>query len=378
MSRIEPGVEAPAPAPRGPVNRRAYLLVAGSLVVVAVAAVLFAAHTNPLSIQPEVDVAHLPVGPLAPAVNGDGWTNSGPLAPADLKDKVVLYDFWTYSCINCVRTIPYLRSWYDRYRSDGLVIIGIHSPEFDFEMNHANVLRAITNLGVTWPVAFDDKMAVWDAFNNDNWPTDYVADRNGHLRYEHIGEGDYSQTEDVLRSLLGVAASSPRAAAPAATPANTTAPAPTAGSGDVTPETYLGVLHGDTAALGPGNYPDPGVAVPVDTAKLSGSWTGTAEYLEADSSGSAIVLHYQASEVNLVMAPPVSGPVTVVIELDGKPLPAAYRTSQIIVDASGQTSLVVDHPDMYTLVLGSAIEGHVVRVTSEAAGLMAYDFTFEP
>jgi thiol-disulfide isomerase/thioredoxin len=340
--------------------------------VVAVAAVVFAANTSPSRIQPKVDAQNLPVGPIAPTVNAVGWTNSAPLTPAGLLGKVVLYDFWTYSCVNCVRTFPFVHSWYDRYRSDVLVVIGIHSPEFDFEKNHANVNRAVKELDVTWPVAFDDKMVVWDSFQNNSWPADYIADRTGHLRYAHVGEGDYTQTEDVIRTLLGVPPSSSRAVAPGSSGAGSP---PT--NADLTPETYLGVLRGNAAKQGPATYPDP-ATVPVDTARLAGQWTGTADSVQADAAGSAIVLHFQAREVNLVLAPPPSGAVDVVVELDGMPLPPAYRTSQTVVDAAGRTTVSVTNADMYRLVLGPAVEGHVLRVVATAPGLSAYDFTFGP
>jgi thiol-disulfide isomerase/thioredoxin len=115
----------------------------------------------------------------APALAAKGWLNSSPLSPADLKGKVVLYDIWTYSCVNCVRTLPYVRSWWDRYRSDGLVVIGIHSPEFDFEKIHSNVAAAVHRLGITWPVALDDDMTIWNAFNNQYWPATYLAPERG-------------------------------------------------------------------------------------------------------------------------------------------------------------------------------------------------------
>jgi thiol-disulfide isomerase/thioredoxin len=348
----DPTARSTTEAP-SPVNRRVYLVVAVALVLASVGAVLLAAHTSPGKIQPAVDTEHLPVGPVAPAVNAVGWTNSAPLTPASLQGKVVLYDFWTYSCVNCVRTFPSVRAWYDRYQSDGLVIIGIHSPEFDFEKNHDNVTRAVKNLGVTWPVAFDDKMVIWDAFNNNSWPADYLADRSGHIRYSHVGEGDYAQTEDVIRTLLGVAPTSPRAGeAASATPAT-----------------------GDHARQGASTYPDP-ANVPLDTAQLSGPWTGSAEYVQADSAASAIVLHYQAREVNLVLAPPTTAAVAVVVELDGHPLPPAYRTAQTVVDAAGRTTVAVADADMYRLVLGPAVEGHVLRISAGTPGLQAYSFTF--
>ena len=358
------------PARRSSPSRRVYLVVAAGLVVVAIGAVLFAAHTPPSAIQPKVDPNHLAVGPVAPAVNAVGWLNSPPLPPPSLAGKVVVYDFWTYSCINCIRTIPYVRSWYDRYKDQGLVIIGIHSPEFDFEQNHANVTRAVQDLGVTWPVALDDKMVVWDAFQNNSWPADYIADTRGHIRYAHVGEGDYGQTEDVIRSLLGVPSTAPRAGAP-----STPTTKPPATQPDITPETYLGVLRGNSAQQGPATYPEP-ADLAVDTTKLSGPWTGTSEYIQADSAASAIVIHYQAREVNLVLAPPATGPVQISLELDGKPLPMAYRTAQTVVDASGRTTVTVANADMYRLVFGPAVESHVLRITAGSPGLLAYSFTF--
>src|SRR5262249_56551017 len=123
------------------------------------------------------------------------------LTPARLQHKVVLYDFWTYSCVNCVRTVPYLRAWYDRYRSDGLVVIGVHSPEFNFEKNHANVRRAVKRLGVDYPVALDDDMTIWNQFGNQYWPADYLFSRSNRQAEVHFGEGGYTQTENEIRNL---------------------------------------------------------------------------------------------------------------------------------------------------------------------------------
>ena len=339
------------------------------MIAISVAAIVAASHTNPASLQPKVDPNNLPVLGTARAVNAAGWINSAPLAPSDLAGKVVVYDFWTYSCINCVRTLPYVHAWYDRYRNDGLVIIGVHSPEFDFEKNHANVTRAVANLHVTWPVALDDNMATWNAFGNNSWPADYIADRTNHLRYVHVGEGDYDGTEAVLRSLLGVAPTSPRAVTPGS-PAAGPPPA------DITPETYLGALRGTAGVtVGTATYPDPGTP-PVDLARLAGPWTATGEYVQADAAGSAIVLHYQAREVNLVLRPPAAGPVALTIEMDGQPLPPNYRTPQTTVDSQGRTFVEVAAADMYRLVLGPAVEGHVLRLTAQVPGLVAYSFTF--
>ncbi|MCU1360247.1 MAG: alkyl hydroperoxide reductase/Thiol specific antioxidant/Mal allergen, partial [Ilumatobacteraceae bacterium] len=188
-------------------NKR-YLFAALALVFLAAGAVVFASRANPSSLGGADATGD---GSTAPALEAKGWINSAPLTQADLAGKVVVYDFWTYSCVNCVRTIPYVRSWYDRYKDDGLVIIGVHSPEFDFEKNHDNVAKAVTKLGVDYPVALDDDMAIWHEFANQYWPADYIFDRSGHEADTHFGEGGYDDTENLLRKLLGVAASSPRA-----------------------------------------------------------------------------------------------------------------------------------------------------------------------
>jgi thiol-disulfide isomerase/thioredoxin len=355
------------------VNRRLYLIVAVALVAVAVAAVIAARHTNPSQLAGQVDPNHLPVGPTAPAVTAKGWVNSAPLNQAELAGKVVVYDFWTYSCVNCVRTIPYVRAWYERYRADGLVVIGVHSPEFDFEKNHGNVTRAVKELDVTWPVAFDDNMATWNAFQNQYWPADYIADRSSHLRYNHFGEGDYDQTESIIRALLGLPASAPRASR-SGTPTGTGSAQPT--QADITPETYLGTERGTAnGQSGTATYPDPGTP-PVSSARLAGTWTSTSQYVQATAAGSGIVLHYQAREVNLVLQPPQSGPVNLRVDLDGKPLPPHYRTAQTMVDDQGHTFVRVTAADLYRIVLGPEAEGHVLRLTALQPGIEAFAFTF--
>ena len=207
-----------------------YLIAAAVLVLVAIGAVALAAGTKPSSVG-GADASG--DGSTAPALVAKGWINSPPLTPAALKGKVVLYDFWTYSCVNCVRTIPYIRSWYDRYRANGLVVIGVHSPEFDFEKNHANVRRAVKKLGVDYPVALDDDMTIWNTFGNQYWPADYLYNRSGHQADVHFGEGGYTATENEIRKLLGVSSSSPRAVVHGHEGG-------TDGSGDITPETYNG------------------------------------------------------------------------------------------------------------------------------------------
>ena len=356
-------------------SRGKYGIVALVLVVVAIGAVVVASGSDPAAVGGRVDTSHLEVGPPPPSLTAaKGWLNSPPLMPADLQGKVVLYDFWTYSCVNCVRVIPYLRSWYDRYRQDGLVVVGIHSPEFDFEKDHANVSTAVQRLGVDYPVALDDDMAIWSAFGAQYWPEQWVTDRQGHLRYQTIGEGGERSTEDVLRKLLGVAASAPRAAA---VDEGKVGRPPTATQA-VTPETYLGLERG-TAGAKPGTATYPEVKdLQLGEVSLVGSWQAEGEDVQAAAAGAAIVLRYRAREVNLVMATNAAGgaPVDVTIQLDGKPLPVADRTPQTMVAADGQTFVRVASSDLVRLVLGSAIETHTLRLSARTPGVQAFAFTF--
>ncbi len=350
-----------------PPNRRFYLAAAAVVTIIALSGVLVAAHSDPTSITGSVDTSNLPNNGPAPALHAKGWINSAPLDAAALKGKVVLYDFWTYSCINCVRTFPYVRAWYDRYKADGLVVIGVHSPEFDFEKVHANVRSAVKRLDVTWPVALDDDMTIWKAFNNQYWPADYVADRNGDIRYAHFGEGDYDNTENVLRTLLGVVKSSPRAES---------VKAETASGRQVNPETYLDTQHGELAVQ-PGTTTYPPVAnVAAPNVALSGRWAAGAEKITAAAPGAQIVLGVHAQTVNLVLATATGKQMTVVVTLDGKPVPAAERGASVQVDAHGRTIVAVTAPDMYRLVKAPGVENHQLRITAEQAGIEAYDFTF--
>jgi thiol-disulfide isomerase/thioredoxin len=347
---------------------RVYLVIAGIVAVVAVASVLIAAGSNPSAISGPVDTSHLPDNGPAPPLDAKGWINSPPLTAADLRGKVVLYDIWTYSCINCVRTLPYIRAWYDRYRADGLVVVGVHSPEFDFEKVHSNVAEAVKHLDVTWPVALDDDMKIWNEFNNIYWPADYVADRTGHLRYSHRGEGDYATTENVLRALLGVPATSPRATLNGKTETATT--------GAINPETYLGTQLGRIGTqAGLRVYPAAGTLVPPNVA-LEGPWNGAAEKITSAAPGADIAAGVIAQSVNLVMAPANGHATDVIVTIDGAPVPPKLRGADVHVDTTGRTVVTVSRSDMYRLIQGPGVAQHQLHVVAEQPGLEAYDFTF--
>ena len=342
-------------------SRRAYLLIAAGLVAVAVASVLFASRVNPSHVAGgDPDVAASPVRDGAPRLSARGWLNSEPLSRSDLNGKVVLYDFWTYSCVNCVRTLPHLRAWYDRYRRDGLVVVGVHSPEFDFEKDHGNVAKAVHKLGVDYPVALDDDHRIWDRFANQYWPAKYLFDRGNRLQFVHFGEGDYDHTEDVIRRLLGVGAKAPRAGGAGSEPNVALV---------TTQETYLGADRGGEALaspepLTPGerqfSAPD---QLPPDHTALSGRWLIDSQFVQSTAADDALLLSYHAREVNLVMAPAAPGQaVDVAVVLDGRRLPSVH----------------VADSDLYRVVVTPQLEAHVLRLQPAGPGLRLYAFTFGP
>jgi thiol-disulfide isomerase/thioredoxin len=337
------------------VNRRLYLVAAAALVVIAAVSVYVATTVTPSDLGGRGDLGVI-ADSVPPVAGAKGWINSPPLTPSDLRGKVVLYDFWTYSCVNCVRTLPHLRALYDRYKDDGLVIVGIHSPEFDFEKDHGNVQSAVSKLGVTWPVALDDDMAIWNAFSNNYWPEEHLVDRDGRLRSVRIGEGDYDDKENDVRTLLGIPSGAARAAP---------------GGGDatfdasVTPELHLGLAFGaagmcsspEPLTKGTQDYtrPDP---QPRDTFALSGPWAATDQDAESQDASGVLVLRYRATEVNLVAGS--AAPVAVVVELDGQPL----------------TTLTVQAHDLYRVVQGGPPGDHTLTFRPAATGFQAYAFTF--
>jgi len=306
-------------------------------------------------------------GPLAPDFAGiDNWLNSSPLTMSGLRGKVVLVDFWTYSCINCIRTLPYVESWYQRYAADGLVIVGVHTPEFAFEHDTGNVTAAIARFGITYPVAQDNEFKTWGAYNNQYWPADYLIDAGGHIRDTHFGEGDYAKTEASIRSLLAEAGS---AALP--TPGSSAA-APPFGSGQ-TPETYLGSDRSSSLAgrgstpAGTGSFTLPG-QLPDDAFALNGTFDVQPEYITATTSGDQLELSFQARDVYLVMAADSAVPVTVkVTGVDG-----ANGTEDVAVDGS----LTVGPARLYHLVHLPAAARGTVTITFKASGARAYAFTF--
>ena len=252
-------------------------------------------------------------GEAPPLIAEGPWFNTPePLDMEGLRGKVVLVDFWTYSCINCVRTLPYLRQWYDRYAESGLEVVGVHSPEFPFERNRSNLAKAIEDLGVSWPVVMDNSFAQWRAYGNRYWPAHFFIDAEGTIRYFHFGEGAYEESEEVIRTLLKEAGHEIE---------KTAARYEETGSGDLTPETYLGyrrasgflspVQQDAEASYGFAGAPGSGEW------SLEGEWTIRNDFIELRGKG-GLELGFLAKDVFLVIEP-LSEECSLTVEVDGKP-----------------------------------------------------------
>ena len=305
-------------------------------------------------------------GTPAPELAGiDHWLNSEPLTLASLRGKVVLVDFWTYSCINCIRTLPYVEGWYQKYEADGFVVIGVHTPEFAFEHDTGNVQAAIQRFGITYPVAQDNEYATWNAYSNIYWPADYLIDASGNLRDVHYGEGGYLQTEDAIRALLAEAGWS-------SLPAVTTTDAPPPFVTGETPETYLGTKRGSAFAAhervpsGSGQYAFPGT-LPADEWALSGGFDFQPEYVVASSAGDELELSFYARDVYLVME--LDTPAQTHIAVAG-------ATAGPSPDVGADGVMAVGPARLYHLVHLDSPARATVTITFDSPGIRAYAFTF--
>jgi cytochrome c biogenesis protein CcdA/thiol-disulfide isomerase/thioredoxin len=255
----------------------------------------------------------------APELQGiAGWLNTGrPLSLAALRGKVVVIDFWTYSCINCLRTLPYLRAWDDAYRDDGLVLLGVHTPEFSFESVPANVRRAVDELGIRYPVALDNDYATWNAFANRYWPAKYFIDRRGHIRFVHFGEGEYERSEQVIRSLLAEGGRGPSGKAPRRRGADA--------SHLVTPESYLGWQRLDRYAgspIVPGRFAEyrfPATPLELSHLAYDGLWRVEGERI-VSGGGARLLLRFVARAVHLVL----EGDGIVEVVFGGRTVPGRF------------------------------------------------------
>lgn len=298
----------------------------------------------------------------APDFSGiTNWINTKPLTMADLKGKVVLIDFWTYSCINCIRTLPYLKDWYSKYHNDGLVIVGVHSPEFQFEHDFNNVQTAVKNDGILYPVAMDNNFGTWQNFNNEYWPAHYLINQEGYVVYEHFGEGEYDTTENNIRYLLKMQ------------PATIVAKEENY-SIYRTPETYLGFARAENFSSPetvndnqPTLYTYPHVLTANQWA-LRGTWTIYSDKITAIISGSAIKLHFIANKVYLVMSSSARASVT--LKLNDQPLTSGQgedvRNDEVTINGARLYNL---------LSFPKETEGYLEIITNDP-GIEMYAFTF--
>ena len=320
----------------------------------------------------------LPVEGEAPSFAGAvEWLNSPPLTAEGLKGKVVVVDFWTYSCINCLRALPYVRAWAEKYKNDGLVVIGVHAPEFAFERNVDNVKKAVASLHIDYPVAIDDDYAIWRAFQNQYWPAHYFIDAQGRIRHHHFGEGDYDGSERVIQQLLAEAG---RADVPAGVVAVAAAGAQAAPDlPDVrSPETYIGSARAknftSAAELAPGVPHVYAAGSPrLNEWGLGGDWTIDDERASLDAPGGSIVYRFHARDLHLVLGPSAEGsPVRFQVTIDGAP-PGASHGSDVDPDGRG----VVKGQQLYQLVREDGpVADHTFEIRFLDPGVQAYAFTF--
>ncbi|HEX7816962.1 cytochrome c biogenesis protein DipZ [Dyella sp.] len=319
----------------------------------------------------------LPVeGPMPSLDGATQWLNSAPLTAQSLRGKVVLVDFWTYSCINCIRALPYVRGWAEKYKDHGLVVIGVHSPEFAFEKDPGNVRAAVAQFQLGYPVALDNDYAIWKAFSNEYWPAHYFIDAKGQIRHHHFGEGDYAQSEDVIRQLLTEAGYKDLPGGHV-TPHATGAEA--AGSGDYSrsSETYVGyartagfvgkIAHGESW-----DYKAP-ATLQSETWALDGRWTVNEEQAQLDQAGGRILYRFRGRDLHLVLGPGDDGkPVRFRVRIDGK-APGEDHGSDI--DAQGQGT--VTKQQLYQLIRQAHGSGErLFEIQFLDPGVKAYAFTF--
>ncbi len=315
------------------------------------------------------DPSGLPVLGAAPEfVGNQRWFNTPgdrPLTLRELRGRVVLVDFWTYTCINCIRTFPYLKAWDARYRRQGLTIVGVHTPEFPFEREAGNVEAAIERNDIRYPVVQDNEQATWNAYGNQYWPAEYFIDARGRVRYAHFGEGEYGEKEKVIRELLAEAGKKVR---DRRAPVKAVAPSATL----TTPETYLGAARAErftNAILSPGlhDFRAP-AAVPANEFAYRGRWRVSLDSATA-AAGASLDLSFGARRVYLVLGS--SGRSRRVrVLLDGRPIAGADAGADVhggVVNVSGQR--------LYSLVDLPRVEHHVLTLEPEA-GVSGYAFTF--
>jgi cytochrome c biogenesis protein CcdA/glutathione peroxidase-family protein len=304
--------------------------------------------------------------PAPPLVGITGWINSAPFTLHDLLGKVVLVDFWTYSCINCVRTLPYTTGWYAKYHAKGFEVVGVHTPEFDFEKNLDNVKAAVAKYGIKYPVVLDSNFGTWQSYSNKYWPAQYLIDKSGNVVYQHFGEGDDDVTENNIRYLLGLTDMT-----------NASVDLGDNGlSNQMTPETYLGTHRADRYSspekitadvVADYTYP---TRLDANAWALQGKWNVDGDYITSAASNAAIKIRFQAKNVYVVMGNTADHPLTVKVMLDG----------EAVVNDKGkdvQNSLVrVPIHGLYNVLAFASTHSGILQIIAMEPGLQVYTFTF--
>jgi cytochrome c biogenesis protein CcdA/thiol-disulfide isomerase/thioredoxin len=305
------------------------------------------------------------------------WINSPPLTGDQLKGNVVLVDVWTYSCINCLRSIPYVCAWAEKYKASGLIVIGVHTPEFAFEKDLDNVRKAVSELKITYPVALDNDYKIWKAFNNSYWPADYMVDATGKIRFHHFGEGKYNETEQQIQQLLKE--NNPQLSVNGLVKVAATGAEAPPDSDVESPETYVGYERADSF-LSPGGFVQDAAHVysipkhlELNQWGLSGNWTDHAQVASLDSTRGKIVFRFHARDVHLVLGPAANGkPVRFRVTIDGK-APGANHG----VDTDEQGDGKITDQRLYQLIRQKdAIEDRTFEIEFLDPGAQAYAFTF--
>lgn len=309
---------------------------------------------------------------------GRVWLNSPPLNMRQLRGRAVLVDFWDYTCVNCIRTLPYIQAWHEKYKDLGLTVIGVHTPEFTFAQYESNVERGVREFGLTYPIVIDSDFELFKLFANRAWPSKYLIDKDGYLRYMHMGEGGYTEAESVIQELLREIR--PDLKLPELMPPVRSEDQPGAVCYVATPELYLGHRRGrigNESGFAEDRTTDYSFSgePPENVFHAEGRWHSTAEYFEAAGDGhDRIILKYSAASVNLVLSSNRTPTGEISINLDGQALTPENSTSETEF-RNGQSYLVVDRPRMYAVVDNHDFSTHTLELTF-SPGVAAYAFTF--
>ncbi len=339
-----------------------------------------------------------PTGPIAPELVGtQEWVNSDPLTIEGLRGKVVLVDFWTYTCVNCIRTLPYLKVWHSKYADDGLVILGVHTPEFRFEHDIDNVRQAVADYSLTYPIVQDNNFDTWDAFNNRYWPAKYLIDQNGVIRYQHYGEGAYAETEAMIRELLEETGVNVSSITPLLAPDQDLDFAFKNNLGaEITAELYGGYerscslysLYSNSYIAAPDycgsrdqvvEYTDDGTRK-THALYLQGSWLGGRESLkharETTNYEDYMALRFAAKSVNVVLTPEQEETFKVLVKLDGEYLNEFNKGEDVVIEDDGRSFLIVDKPRLYAVVEAPEYGTYELELSSNSSDFAVFAFTF--